>query len=94
VNENRHHNQCLALQAVAILLNGCERRRDERGAYAYHRAARHLMPEFYEGETWMPEQALPKVIVNLATDSEQSTHFGDTVVRRRGDQTLPGLGAF
>lgn len=73
VNARNIHNQCLAIQAIAILLERAGRRGNGEALWTYEHAARHVLPAMYEGcpEMTMPPRAfrprgadyLPKVMI-------------------------------
>src|SRR5260370_41488698 len=46
---NLMHNQCLALQTIVSLRDPAATRNDSRAVWIYEHAARHILPELYEG---------------------------------------------
>ena len=72
---NLFHNQCLALQAIAILLERAGIQGNYRAAWIYERAGRTILPELWEGvqERPIPVEFLPKVIVEDPEFYEKQT---------------------
>jgi hypothetical protein len=91
-----HHNQCLALQTVAILMKLAKDRCDSRGMWIYEHAARHVIPAMYEGEDEpvMPRSVpayLPKVMIADDVETDDAATLVNTL-RRRRVTTLSGVG--
>jgi hypothetical protein len=62
---NLFHNQCLALQSIAIFLEFAGNARNWHAAWVYERAGRKILPELWEGIEEKVEPVLnpAKVIV-------------------------------
>lgn len=91
---NLFHNQCLALQAIAILLK--RNAWNRRAAWIYEHAARGLLPDIFpEEEPPMPTDVpvyLPKVMLCDGVESSEDVTLVNRS-ERRNVETLKGIGS-
>jgi hypothetical protein len=64
-HSNLFHNQCLALQSIAIFLEFAGNARNWHAAWIYEHAGRQILPDLWEGidERPIPVEFLPKVVI-------------------------------